>query len=153
MHKSQREEFENVRHLFEKILVLLPELIAEGWQAHSIRVVMKKILHHGNSYKVRLWRTFLVGVVPHFSLEGHIPNGISIETACFQTICEAIRLFLIWYQVLREAAPAEVDIMFATLIPNLIPGPLQRPRSPPAEGAHPAKDYTFYTTLENEIGA
>ncbi|XP_028967431.1 ral GTPase-activating protein subunit alpha-1 [Galendromus occidentalis] len=119
VHKSQREEFENVRYLFEKILVLLPELIAKGWQAHSIRIVMKKLLHHGNSHK---------------------------------TICEAIRLFIIWYQILREAAPAEVDIMFATLIPNLIPGPLQRPRSPPPEGAHPAKDYTFYTTLENEIG-
>ncbi|XP_022698590.1 ral GTPase-activating protein subunit alpha-1-like isoform X3 [Varroa jacobsoni] len=130
VHKSQREEFEQVRFLFEKILTLLPELLAEGWQAHSIRIAMKKLLHHGNSFK---------------------------------TLCEGIRLFILWYQALKENAPIEVDQMFGQLVPGIVPpstvsiGPQSPQRdeaksqeSPPNPNTN--KDHTFYTVIENEIG-
>ncbi|OQR71409.1 ral GTPase-activating protein subunit alpha-1-like [Tropilaelaps mercedesae] len=131
VHKSQREEFEQVRFLLEKILTLLPELLAEGWQAHSIRIIMKKLLHPGNSFK---------------------------------TLSEGIRLFILWYQALKEAAPTEVDQMFGQLVPGLVPliAVSGRPQSPQrgdkrsqdsaSLSANPSKDHTFYTTIENEIG-
>ncbi|ELU01115.1 hypothetical protein CAPTEDRAFT_167900, partial [Capitella teleta] len=52
-NKTHREELDFVLFIFEKILTLLPELIHKRWQYHSIGRVMKKMLHPGNSLKVR----------------------------------------------------------------------------------------------------
>ncbi|KAG8192293.1 hypothetical protein JTE90_002117 [Oedothorax gibbosus] len=52
-HRTAKEDLEIVRFVFEKILVLLPELINRRWQCHSIQRIMKKFLHHGNSTKLR----------------------------------------------------------------------------------------------------
>ncbi|KAM5164105.1 ral GTPase-activating protein subunit alpha-2 isoform 2-T2 [Mantella aurantiaca] len=52
-NKSQREELDSILFLFEKILQLLPERIFYRWQYHSIGSVLKKLLHTGNSTKIR----------------------------------------------------------------------------------------------------
>uniref|UniRef100_A0A8C5QVX0 Ral GTPase activating protein catalytic subunit alpha 1 n=1 Tax=Leptobrachium leishanense TaxID=445787 RepID=A0A8C5QVX0_9ANUR len=53
-HKSQREELDGILFIFEKILQLLPERIHQRWQYHSIGLILKKLLHTGNSLKIRL---------------------------------------------------------------------------------------------------
>ncbi|XP_015245836.1 PREDICTED: ral GTPase-activating protein subunit alpha-1 isoform X5 [Cyprinodon variegatus] len=52
-HKSQREELDSILFIFEKILQLLPERIQSRWQFHSIGLTLKKLLHTGNSLKIR----------------------------------------------------------------------------------------------------
>ncbi|XP_060615142.2 ral GTPase-activating protein subunit alpha-1 isoform X8 [Anolis sagrei] len=52
-HKSQREELDAILFIFEKILQLLPERIQQRWQFHSIGLILKKLLHTGNSLKIR----------------------------------------------------------------------------------------------------
>ncbi|XP_041109707.1 ral GTPase-activating protein subunit alpha-2 isoform X6 [Polyodon spathula] len=52
-NKSQREELDSILFLFEKILQLLPERIYYRWQFHSIGSILKKLLHTGNSIKIR----------------------------------------------------------------------------------------------------
>uniref|UniRef100_A0AAQ4S7F1 Ral GTPase activating protein catalytic subunit alpha 1 n=1 Tax=Gasterosteus aculeatus aculeatus TaxID=481459 RepID=A0AAQ4S7F1_GASAC len=52
-HKSQREELDSILFIFEKILQLLPERIQCRWQFHSIGLILKKLLHTGNSLKIR----------------------------------------------------------------------------------------------------
>ncbi|XP_029682890.1 ral GTPase-activating protein subunit alpha-1 isoform X5 [Takifugu rubripes] len=52
-HKSQREELDSILYIFEKILQLLPERIQSRWQYHSIGLILKKLLHTGNSLKIR----------------------------------------------------------------------------------------------------
>ncbi|XP_064421029.1 ral GTPase-activating protein subunit alpha-1 isoform X2 [Latimeria chalumnae] len=52
-HKSQREELDGILFIFEKILQLLPERIQGRWQFHSIGLILKKLLHTGNSLKIR----------------------------------------------------------------------------------------------------
>ncbi|XP_075699464.1 ral GTPase-activating protein subunit alpha-1 isoform X2 [Rhinoderma darwinii] len=61
-HKSQREELDAILFIFEKILQLLPERIHQRWQYHSISLILKKLLHTGNSLKIRLegMRLFLL---------------------------------------------------------------------------------------------
>ncbi|XP_069806445.1 ral GTPase-activating protein subunit alpha-1 isoform X2 [Dendropsophus ebraccatus] len=61
-HKSQREELDAILFIFEKILQLLPERIHQRWQYHSIGLILKKLLHTGNSLKIRLegMRLFLL---------------------------------------------------------------------------------------------
>ncbi|XP_069065228.1 ral GTPase-activating protein subunit alpha-1 isoform X6 [Pleurodeles waltl] len=53
-HKSQREELDAILFIFEKILQLLPERLHQRWQYHSIGSILKKLLHTGNSLKIRL---------------------------------------------------------------------------------------------------
>lgn len=53
VHKAHREELDGSLWLLEKILSLLPELIARRWQCHSLGRIMAKLLHHGNSAKLR----------------------------------------------------------------------------------------------------
>ncbi|XP_072424993.1 ral GTPase-activating protein subunit alpha-1 isoform X7 [Chiloscyllium punctatum] len=52
-HKSQREELDSILFIFEKILQHLPERIQSRWQFHSIGLTLKKLLHFGNSLKIR----------------------------------------------------------------------------------------------------
>uniref|UniRef100_UPI00398E82FF ral GTPase-activating protein subunit alpha-1-like n=1 Tax=Pristiophorus japonicus TaxID=55135 RepID=UPI00398E82FF len=52
-NKSQREELDSILFVFEKILQLLPEKINSRWQFHSIGSILKKLLHTGNSVKIR----------------------------------------------------------------------------------------------------
>nr|XP_030124502.3 ral GTPase-activating protein subunit alpha-2 isoform X3 [Taeniopygia guttata] len=52
-NKSQREELDSILFLFEKILQLLPERIFYRWHFRSIGSILKKLLHTGNSLKLR----------------------------------------------------------------------------------------------------
>ncbi|GBP13550.1 Probable Rho GTPase-activating protein CG5521 [Eumeta japonica] len=53
IHKAHREELDGSLWLLEKILCLLPELLARRWQCHSLSRIMGKLLHLGNSPKLR----------------------------------------------------------------------------------------------------
>ncbi|KAG0422793.1 hypothetical protein HPB47_001408 [Ixodes persulcatus] len=53
VHKAQKEDLDNVKYIFERILVLLPELLARRWQWHSVRIILCKFLHPANSAKLR----------------------------------------------------------------------------------------------------
>uniref|UniRef100_A0A8I3X048 Ral GTPase activating protein catalytic subunit alpha 2 n=1 Tax=Callithrix jacchus TaxID=9483 RepID=A0A8I3X048_CALJA len=52
-NKSQREELDSILFLFEKILQFLPERIFFRWHYQSIGSTLKKLLHTGNSIKIR----------------------------------------------------------------------------------------------------
>ncbi|XP_022332235.2 ral GTPase-activating protein subunit alpha-1-like isoform X3 [Crassostrea virginica] len=52
-NRAHREELDGILFVFEKILILLPELIHKRWMFHSIGRVLKKLLHPGNGLKVR----------------------------------------------------------------------------------------------------
>ncbi|XP_034941098.1 probable Rho GTPase-activating protein CG5521 isoform X3 [Chelonus insularis] len=53
VHKAHREELEQVLQLLEKVLTLLPELLNKRWQCHSLARILHKLLHPGNSWKLR----------------------------------------------------------------------------------------------------
>ncbi|CAH0728447.1 unnamed protein product, partial [Brenthis ino] len=53
VHKAGREELEGALSLLEKVLCLLPELIGKRWQLHSLTRIFSKLLHSGNSLKLR----------------------------------------------------------------------------------------------------
>ncbi|XP_029168214.1 probable Rho GTPase-activating protein CG5521 isoform X7 [Nylanderia fulva] len=53
VHKTHREELEQVLQLLEKVLTLLPELLNRRWQCHSLARILQKLLHPGNSWKLR----------------------------------------------------------------------------------------------------
>ncbi|WAR18388.1 RGPA1-like protein [Mya arenaria] len=61
-NKSHREELDHILQIFEKILLLLPELVHKRWMFHSIGRIMKKLLHPGNGLRLRRegMRLFLV---------------------------------------------------------------------------------------------
>uniref|UniRef100_A0A0A9X1L4 Ral GTPase-activating protein subunit alpha-1 n=3 Tax=Lygus hesperus TaxID=30085 RepID=A0A0A9X1L4_LYGHE len=85
VHKAHREELEAVLGVLDKILTLLPELLSRRWQCHCLTRLIAKLLHPGNSHKLRK---------------------------------EAVRYFLLWYQILGENSPDEVHALFATLVPG-----------------------------------
>ncbi|KAL9694007.1 hypothetical protein quinque_013292 [Culex quinquefasciatus] len=53
VHKTHREELDGSLWLLNKILCLLPELVARRWQVHSLGRILAKLLHYGNSVKLR----------------------------------------------------------------------------------------------------
>ena len=53
MHKTHREELDGSLWLLSKILCLLPELVQRRWQCHSLGRILAKLLHYGNSVKLR----------------------------------------------------------------------------------------------------
>lgn len=53
VHKAGKEELEGALSLLEKVLCLLPELIGRRWQLHSMTRIFSKLLHSGNSQKLR----------------------------------------------------------------------------------------------------
>ncbi|XP_072030810.1 ral GTPase-activating protein subunit alpha-1-like [Amphiura filiformis] len=62
VQKRDREELDIILCILEKIFLYLPDLIHSGWQFHSIGQIMKKLVHVGNTYKLRLegMRLFLL---------------------------------------------------------------------------------------------
>lgn len=53
VHKAHKEELENALWILEQVLSLLPELIHKRWQLHSLSRILLKLLHTGNSIRVR----------------------------------------------------------------------------------------------------
>ncbi|XP_053669364.1 probable Rho GTPase-activating protein CG5521 [Anopheles marshallii] len=53
VHKTHREELDGSLWLLSKILCLLPELVQRRWQCHSLGRILAKLLHYGNSVKLR----------------------------------------------------------------------------------------------------
>lgn len=80
-NKSQREELDSILFIFEKILQLLPEKINSRWQYHSIGSILKKLLHTGNSFKIRCegMRLFLLWLQ---ALQNHCAEEQLLIFAC-----------------------------------------------------------------------
>lgn len=74
--------------------------------------MLQRLLHHGNSFRVRIF-------VPFFNLR-HTDVHVWLYF-CDQVRQKGVRLFLIWYQILGHAATADVQHMFASLVPGLVP--------------------------------
>ena len=53
VHKAHKEELECALWILEQVLSLLPELIHKRWQMHSLGHILAKLLHSGNSVKLR----------------------------------------------------------------------------------------------------
>ncbi|XP_057662756.1 ral GTPase-activating protein subunit alpha-1 [Diorhabda carinulata] len=53
VHKAHKEELECTLWILEQVLCLLPELIHRRWQLHSLSRLLAKLLHPGNSIKLR----------------------------------------------------------------------------------------------------
>lgn len=53
VHKAHREELEAVLLMLDKVLILCPELLSRRWQCHSLSRLITKLLHPGNSWKLR----------------------------------------------------------------------------------------------------
>ncbi|XP_018324376.1 probable Rho GTPase-activating protein CG5521 isoform X2 [Agrilus planipennis] len=53
VHKAHKEELENALWVLENVLSLLPELLHKRWQLHSLSRILGKLLHPGNSIRVR----------------------------------------------------------------------------------------------------
>ncbi|XP_043246445.1 ral GTPase-activating protein subunit alpha-1-like [Amphibalanus amphitrite] len=52
-HRVHREDVESVLYILEHILLLLPELLQQRWQLHSLTRVMRTLLHPGNILRLR----------------------------------------------------------------------------------------------------
>ncbi|KAB0803388.1 hypothetical protein PPYR_00358 [Photinus pyralis] len=53
VHKAHKEELECVLWILEQILSLLPELLHKRWQIHSLGRILAKLLHPGNTVRLR----------------------------------------------------------------------------------------------------
>ncbi|CAG9861658.1 unnamed protein product [Phyllotreta striolata] len=53
VHKAHKEELEGTLWILEQVLCLIPELIHRRWQLHSLSRLLVKLLHFGNSIKLR----------------------------------------------------------------------------------------------------
>lgn len=117
VHKAHREELECVLQVLEKSLILLPELLGRRWQCHSLTRIMTKLLHPGNSWKLRRESMRHVSLLSVHQL--YIFKQIFLFSASlikFPLSC--LRYFLLWYQALGDTAPNAIHAMFATLVPG-----------------------------------
>ncbi|XP_030754501.1 probable Rho GTPase-activating protein CG5521 [Sitophilus oryzae] len=53
VHKAHKEELDCTLWILEQVICLLPELIHRRWQLHSLGRMIAKLLHSGNSIKLR----------------------------------------------------------------------------------------------------
>ncbi|XP_075469443.1 ral GTPase-activating protein subunit alpha-1 isoform X2 [Ascaphus truei] len=136
-HKSQREELDAILFIFEKILQLLPERTHQRWQYHSISLILKKLLHTGNSLKIRLegLRLFLLWLQA-------LQNNCSWEQLCM-------------FACLIPGFPAPPSDHGTYTLDNLINFPLNlqenqvtieeiTPLVPPQSGDKAQEDHTSY---------
>ncbi|CAH2328384.1 ral GTPase-activating subunit alpha-1 isoform X4 [Pelobates cultripes] len=136
-HKSQREELDAILFIFEKILQLLPERIHQRWQYHSISLILKKLLHTGNSLKIRLegLRLFLLWLQA-------LQNNCNWEQLCM-------------FACLIPGFPAPPSDRGIHTLDNLINQPLNlqenqisieeiTPLVPPQSGDKAQEDHTSY---------
>ncbi|XP_014218628.1 ral GTPase-activating protein subunit alpha-1 isoform X2 [Copidosoma floridanum] len=81
VHKAHREELEQVLQLLEKVLTLLPELLNRRWQCHSISKILHKLLHPGNSWKLRR-QAIRFFILWYQTLGDNAPEHIHLMFAC-----------------------------------------------------------------------
>lgn len=89
VHKAHREELDGSIFLLGKVITLLPELIAKRWQCHSTSRILMKLLHHGNSSKLRR-------------------EGVRYFLMWFQAL-----------GISEHGAPDEAHMMFCELVPGI----------------------------------
>lgn len=53
VHKAHKEELDCTLWILEQVICLLPELIHRRWQVHSLGRMLAKLLHLGNSVRLR----------------------------------------------------------------------------------------------------
>lgn len=89
VHKAHREELDGSIWLLGKVIYLLPELVSKRWQCHSTSRILMKLLHHGNSTKLRR-------------------EGVRYFLIWFQALGDS-----------EHGAPEEAHAMFNDLVPGL----------------------------------
>ncbi|CAG9764824.1 unnamed protein product [Ceutorhynchus assimilis] len=95
VHKAHKEELDCTLWILEQVICLLPELIHRRWQLHSLGRMLAKLLHAGNSLKLRrqgikyflLWYQALNDNAPEYvhkmfaSLVPEFNNHLAVSTA------------------------------------------------------------------------
>jgi hypothetical protein len=89
VHKAHREELDGSIWLLGKVIYLLPELVAKRWQCHSTSRILMKLLHHGNSNKLRR-------------------EGVKYFLVWYQALGDS-----------EHGAPEEAHAMFNDLVPGM----------------------------------
>lgn len=51
--KIHRDELDTILIILEKLLTLCPEIVAQRWQCHSLCMIITKLLHPENSWRLR----------------------------------------------------------------------------------------------------
>jgi len=51
--KIHRDELDTILIILEKVLTLCPEIVAQRWQCHSMCMIITKLLHPENSWRLR----------------------------------------------------------------------------------------------------
>ncbi|XP_050439323.1 ral GTPase-activating protein subunit alpha-1 isoform X2 [Adelges cooleyi] len=51
--KIHRDELDTILIILEKVLTLCPEIVAQRWQCHSMCIIITKLLHPENSWRLR----------------------------------------------------------------------------------------------------
>lgn len=96
MHKAHKEELECALWILEQVLSLLPELLHKRWQIHSLGRILAKLLHPGNSVRLRrqairyflMWYQALDENAPEYVHEmyaGLVPGFSSPPCTTFQS--------------------------------------------------------------------
>uniref|UniRef100_A0AAQ4RQ74 Ral GTPase activating protein catalytic subunit alpha 1 n=1 Tax=Gasterosteus aculeatus aculeatus TaxID=481459 RepID=A0AAQ4RQ74_GASAC len=132
-HKSQREELDSILFIFEKILQLLPERIQCRWQFHSIGLILKKLLHTGNSLKIRREgvRLFLLWMQ---ALQ---------RNAAREQLCMFACLIPGFPAPLSQGTPRTLDTLINPVLTQVTPEEIT-PLVPPQSGDKNQEDLTAY---------
>lgn len=123
LSSSQREELDFMLFAFERMLLLLPEVLEQRWQINSIIFVFRKMLHYNNVLKVRMdgLRLFLI----YYQVSDFVLFSFSkFYLTCFQP-----------NQILGERNIREtpqIEALYAALIPGVVSdlAPNLNPRNP-----------------------
>jgi hypothetical protein len=112
VHKAHREELECVLQVLEKVLVYLPELLSRRWQCHSLTRIMTKLLHPGNSWKLRReairYSLLTICSLPTLSL-----------VICRESVCPAQQMYLIVVVAAFLFTLFQCDCLNCSAVPGL----------------------------------
>ena len=106
VHKAHREELECVLQILEKVLVYLPELLSKRWQCHSLTRIMTKLLHPGNSWKLRreairyVSKIFTASHEYSYSCAGHLSQHLKLFDCIDYSFCISALYLNTWMLVL-----------------------------------------------------
>ncbi|KAJ8941931.1 hypothetical protein NQ318_013264 [Aromia moschata] len=141
VHKAHKEELECTLWILDHVLCLLPELIHRRWQLHSLGRLLAKLLHPGNTVKLRRQgvRYFLMW---YQALNENAPDYVHDMFAALVPGFQSKAV---------QTSQAAGSVFHDTSAQNPVTGPELLPVLPPSSGEkppdHPSKFY-LETLLE-----
>lgn len=150
VHKAHKEELECALWILEQVLSLLPELLHKRWQIHSLGRILAKLLHPGNSVRLRrqairyflMWYQALEENAPDYVHEMYsaLVPGFANQTTMFMHTSGSI----FHDTVQLPVTPAEV-------LPILPPSSGEKPPEQPSKlFLETLLEHTVYTVVRLE---